>query len=187
MQVTPTAIPDVVLVEPTVHRDARGWFYEAWNAERFAREVEAGVTFAQDNYAHSVRHALRGLHYQVHRQQGKLVWAVAGTAFDVAVDLRPDSATFGRWVGAELRADDHRQMWIPPGFAHGYLVLSESATLAYKATEFYAPEHERAVAWDDPDLGIDWPLDGASPVLSDRDAAAPRLADADLPGGAGAP
>ncbi len=181
MQVTASAIPDVLLVEPTVHRDARGWLYEAWNAERFAREVAAGVTFAQDNFARSSRLVLRGLHYQVRRQQGKLVWAVDGAIFDVAVDVRPGSPTFGRWVGVELNADEHRQLWIPPGFAHGYLVLTESATLAYKATDFYSPEHDRAVAWDDPAIGIDWPLGGATPVLSDRDAAAPRLADAELP------
>lgn len=181
MQVTPTSIPDVVLIEPVLHHDGRGWFCEAWNAERFAAEVDAGVEFLQDNYAESRRGVLRGLHYQVRHQQGKLVWAVAGEVFDVAVDLRPGSPTFGRWAGATLDGVSRRQLWIPPGFAHGYLALSDTAQLAYKVTARYSKPDERAIAWDDPAIGIDWPLGGAGPVLSDRDAAAPRLADAELP------
>ncbi len=181
MKVMPTSIPDVLLIEPQLYRDARGWFYEAWNAEQFAAEVAAAVTFVQDNYASSRRGVLRGLHYQVRHQQGKLVWVVTGEVFDVAVDVRPGSATFGKWAGATLDAESRRQIWIPPGFAHGYLVLSETAQLAYKVTDRYSKPDERAIAWDDPDIGIDWPLDGAGPVLSDRDASAPRLADAELP------
>ncbi len=185
MQVTPTAIPDVLLIEPAVHRDGRGWFYEAWNGPRFADAVGTPLGFVQDNCAASQRHVLRGLHYQVRHQQGKLVSVIAGRVFDVAVDVRPGSPTFAQWVGVEMDGDLPRQLWIPPGFAHGYLVLSDEARLIYKVTDVYSPPHDRAVAWDDPDIGIEWPLGGAEPVLSDRDAAAPRLRDAELPAQAG--
>jgi dTDP-4-dehydrorhamnose 3,5-epimerase len=173
--VTPTAIPDVLLVEPVVHGDPRGFFVETWYEARYAA---AGVTlpFVQDNHSRSQRHTLRGLHYQVEHPQGKLVHAATGAVFDVAVDLRRSSATFGRWVGAVLSDENHHQLWIPPGFAHGFYVLSAEADVAYKCTAQYIPEHDRALRWDDPRLAIAWPLAGkAAPLLSARDAAAPGL------------
>jgi dTDP-4-dehydrorhamnose 3,5-epimerase len=173
--VTPTAIPDVLLVEPVVHGDPRGFFVETWHDARYAA---AGVTlpFVQDNHSRSQRHTLRGLHYQVERPQGKLVRAATGAVFDVAVDLRQSSATFGRWVGAVLSDENHHQIWIPPGFAHGFYVLSAEADVVYKCTVNYIPEHDRALRWDDPRLAIAWPLTGtAPPLLSARDAAAPGL------------
>jgi dTDP-4-dehydrorhamnose 3,5-epimerase len=173
--VTPTAIPDVLLVEPVMHGDHRGFFVETWHDARYAA---AGITlpFVQDNVSRSQRNTLRGLHYQVEHPQGKLVRAATGTIFDVAVDLRRSSATFGRWVGAVLSDENHHQVWIPPGFAHGFYVLSAQADLAYKCTAPYIPEHDRALRWDDPRLAIAWPLLGAAPpLLSARDAAAPGL------------
>jgi dTDP-4-dehydrorhamnose 3,5-epimerase len=173
--VTPTAIPDVLLVEPVVHGDHRGFFVETWHDARYAA-AGVGLPFVQDNLSRSQRHTLRGLHYQVERPQGKLVRAATGTIFDVAVDLRQSSATFGRWVGAVLSDENHHQLWIPPGFAHGFYVLSAQADLAYKCTAHHIPEHDRAIRWDDPWLAIAWPLDGAAPpLLSARDAAAPGL------------
>jgi dTDP-4-dehydrorhamnose 3,5-epimerase len=176
--VTPTAIADVLLVEPKVFGDARGFFLESWNAKVFA---EAGIpaAFVQDNHSRSPRGVLRGLHYQIRQPQGKLVRVVAGEVFDVAVDLRRASPTFGRWTGERLSADNKRMLWIPPGFAHGFLVLSESADFLYKTTDYYAPEHERVLAWNDPALGIRWPLAG-TPTLSARDAAGTRLRDAEV-------
>jgi dTDP-4-dehydrorhamnose 3,5-epimerase len=177
--VTQTAIPDVLLVEPVVHGDHRGFFVETWHAARYAA---AGVAlpFVQDNHSRSVRHTLRGLHYQVGRPQGKLVRAATGTVFDVAVDLRRSSPTFGRWACAVLSDENHHQLWIPPGFAHGFYVLSAQADVVYKCTTVYAADLDRALRWDDPRLGIEWPLsDGAAPLLSPRDAAAPALADAE--------
>jgi dTDP-4-dehydrorhamnose 3,5-epimerase len=176
--VTPTAITDVLLIEPKVFGDARGFFLESWNAKVFA---EAGIpaSFVQDNHSRSPRGVLRGLHYQIRQPQGKLVRVVAGEVFDVAVDLRRASSTFGRWVGERLSADNKRMLWIPPGLAHGFLVLSESADFLYKTTDYYAPEHERVLAWNDPELGIKWPLAG-TPTLSARDAAGTRLNDAEL-------
>lgn len=177
MRVTPTAIPEVLLVEPMVHADSRGFFLEMWHAARYAA-VGIAPRFVQDNHSRSVRHTLRGLHYQVARPQGKLVQVATGAVFDVAVDLRRSSATFGRWVGVELSEDNHRQLWVPPGFAHGFYVLSERADLLYKCTEPYEAEHDRALRWDDPDLAIPWPLAEGRPLLSTKDAAAPSLRDA---------
>jgi dTDP-4-dehydrorhamnose 3,5-epimerase len=176
--VTPTAIADVLLIEPKVFGDPRGFFLESWNAKVFA-ETGIAATFVQDNHSRSPRGVLRGLHYQIRQPQGKLVRVVAGEVFDVAVDLRRTSPTFGRWVGERLSADNKRMLWIPPGFAHGFLVLSESADFLYKTTDYYAPEHERVLAWNDPELGIKWPLAG-TPTLSARDAAGTRLRDAEV-------
>ena len=178
MIVTRTELPDVLLIEPKVFGDERGFFLESWNERAFAA---AGVraAFVQDNHSRSARGVLRGLHYQLRQPQGKLVRVVAGEVFDVAVDLRRASATFGRWTGARLSAENKRILWVPPGFGHGFLVLSESADFLYKTTDYYAPEDERVIAWNDPDLAIAWPLDGA-PILSGRDAAAPRFRDAEV-------
>jgi len=178
MQVRATAIPEVVVVEPKVFGDERGFFMESWNAQAFA---QAGIdaVFVQDNHSRSRRGVLRGLHYQIREPQGKLVRVAAGEVYDVAVDLRRSSPTFGRAVGERLSAENKRMMWIPPGFAHGFLVLSEVADFLYKATAYYAPEHERAIRWDDPQLAIDWPLTGAAPTVSAKDAAAPFLAQAE--------
>ena len=179
MIVTPTAIPDVLLVQPVVHGDQRGFFVETWHEDRYAGAGIPGP-FVQDNHSRSVRHTLRGLHYQVERPQGKLVRAAVGTIFDVAVDLRRSSVTFGRWVGAVLSDENHNQLWVPPGFAHGFYVLSERADLVYKCTEAYRAELDRALRWDDAALGIAWPLAGAEPpLLSAKDSAAPGLADAE--------
>ncbi len=180
MIVTPTAIPEVLLLEPAVHGDQRGFFVETWHQARYAA---AGIDgpFVQDNHSRSVRHTLRGLHYQVRQPQGKLVRAAAGAIFDVAVDLRRSSPTFGRWLGVVLSDENHHQIWIPPGFAHGFYVLSASADLVYKCTAPYVAELDRALRWDDPKLGIRWPLaDGATPLLSAKDAAAPGLRDVEV-------
>lgn len=180
MIVTRTAIPDVLLVQPAVHGDQRGFFVETWHAERYA-EAGIGGPFVQDNHSRSARHTLRGLHYQVRQPQGKLVRAAAGAIFDVAVDLRRSSPTFGRWVGAVLSDENHHQLWVPPGFAHGFYVLSAVADLMYKCTALYAPEHDRALRWDDARVAIDWPLVESGPLLlSGRDAAAPGLGDAEV-------
>jgi len=183
MQIIPTALPQVLVIEPKVHGDARGFFMESFNARDFAAATGlAEVCFVQDNHSRSARGVLRGLHYQIRQPQGKLVRVVRGAVFDVAVDARRSSPTFGRWAGVELSADNHRQMWVPPGFAHGFLVLSESADFLYKTTDYYAPAHERTVRWDDPALGIAWPLAAhgiAAPLLSAKDAAAPLLAGAE--------
>ena len=179
MQFEPTAIPDVVLIRPQAFGDARGFFLESWNERRFT-EGGLELRFVQDNHSRSRRCTLRGLHYQVDRPQGKLVRAASGAVFDVAVDLRRSSTTFGRWVGATLSDENHHMLWIPPGFAHGFLVLSESADLIYKCTEFYAPEHERSIRWDDGALDVAWPLPaGAEPLLSARDRAASAFRDAE--------
>lgn len=179
MKVTATALPEVLLIEPQVFGDARGFFLESWNEERFNAAVGQPVHFVQDNHSRSARGVLRGLHYQRHpHAQGKLVRCVSGAVFDVAVDLRRASPAFGRWVGVELSAENQRQLWIPPGFGHGFLVLSETADFLYKTSGRYAPDCEGAVRWDDPALGIDWPLQGLSPTLSGKDLAAPLLADA---------
>lgn len=180
MIVTPTAIPDVLLVQPAVHGDQRGFFVETWHEARYAGAGIVGP-FVQDNHSRSVRHTLRGLHYQVRAPQGKLVRAAMGAIFDVAVDLRRSSPTFGRWVGAVLSDENHHQLWVPPGFAHGFYVLSSQADLSYKCTALYAAELDRALRWDDPELGIEWPLiDPARPLLSAKDAAAPKLRDAEV-------
>jgi dTDP-4-dehydrorhamnose 3,5-epimerase len=174
MQVTPTEIPGVLVLEPRVFADDRGSFFESFNARAFAEAVGWEVAFVQDNQSTSRRHVLRGLHYQEPHPQGKLVRALAGTIFDVAADIRPGSPTFGHWVGVELSAENRRQLWVPEGLAHGFLVLSESAEVLYKTTDFYAPGCEMCLRWDDPTLAIQWPL-AAPPVLSPRDAAAPLL------------
>lgn len=179
MQVTATSIPDVLILTPTVYGDARGFFFESYNQRDFRALTGWTQDFVQDNHSGSGRGVLRGLHYQIRQPQGKLVRVVAGEVFDVAVDLRRTSPTFGRWVGARLSAENRRQMWLPPGFAHGFLVLSEFAEFLYKATDFYAPELERCIAWNDPDLAIDWPLTGP-PVLSAKDAQGVRLSQAEL-------
>ena len=176
MIVTPTAIPDVKLVEPKVFGDARGFFFESWNRRALAA-AGIDVEFVQDNHSRSRRGVLRGLHYQVERPQGKLVRVVAGEVFDVAVDLRRSSPTFGRWVGVTLSADNRRMFWVPPGFAHGFVVLSESADFLYKTTEYWFPEHERTLLWNDPEVGIVWPFDGA-PTVAPKDAAGTPLAAA---------
>jgi dTDP-4-dehydrorhamnose 3,5-epimerase len=174
MKVTRTAIPDVLLLEPRVHRDARGFFLESWRED--LKSIGVAAHFVQDNHSRSVQGTLRGLHYQLQKPQGKLVRVAAGEVFDVAVDLRRSSATYGQWVSACLSDKNHHQLWIPPGFAHGFYVLSETADLLYKCTEYYAPEHDRAVQWNDPDLAIQWPLlPDSQPLLSSKDAAAPQL------------
>ncbi|MCM8613996.1 dTDP-4-dehydrorhamnose 3,5-epimerase [Accumulibacter sp.] len=179
MIVTATAIPDVLLIEPEVFGDERGYFFESFNARSFARATGLEPSFVQDNHSRSARNVLRGLHYQLPpKAQGKLVLVVQGMVFDVAVDLRQHSPTFGRWVGHELSGENKRQLWIPPGFAHGFLVLSQSAEFLYKTTDYYSPEHERSLLWNDPDIAVDWPLDGP-PILARKDAGAPPLAAAD--------
>jgi dTDP-4-dehydrorhamnose 3,5-epimerase len=174
-------VPGVLLLEPRVFRDERGFFLESFNANAFAEATGLDVAFVQDNHSRSTRGVLRGLHYQMEpRAQGKLLRVVQGEIFDVAVDLREGSATFGRWVGTRLSAENHHQLWVPPGFAHGFLVLSEVADVLYKTTDLYAPSHERAIRWNDPSIGISWPSlpGGVPPTLSDRDRIAPSLADA---------
>lgn len=172
MKATPLAIPDVLLIEPKVFGDDRGFFYESFNQRAFAEATGLDLCFVQDNHSKSACNVLRGLHYQLPpREQGKLVRVVAGEVFDVAVDIRRESSTFGRWVGEVLSAQNRRQLWIPPGFAHGFLVLSESTEFLYKTTDYYAPEYECGIAWNDPLLAIDWPLQKA-PILSPKDAAA---------------
>jgi len=172
MEVIPTRIPDVLILEPRVHGDARGFFLESFNAQTFHGVTGMDVTFVQDNHSLSSRGVLRGLHYQIRHPQGKLVRVSHGSVFDVAVDLRRSSSTFGQWVGAELSGENFRQMWIPPGFAHGFLVLSETADFLYKTTDYYAPEHERSLLWNDPQVGVDWPLFNSKPGLSEKDATA---------------
>ena len=178
MKVIGTEIPDVLVLEPRVFRDERGFFFEAWNAHAFRNETKSDLQFVQDNHSRSVRNVLRGLHYQIRQPQGKLVRVVRGHIFDVAVDLRKSKPTFGQWVGCELREDNHRQFWIPPGFAHGFLVLSEIADVLYKTTDYYAPENERCLIWNDLEVGIKWPLDG-EPVLSPKDHLGLSLASAE--------
>ncbi len=170
MKVTATAIADVLLLEPKIFGDDRGFFFESFNARVFAQATGLNVTFVQDNHSKSARHVLRGLHYQTQQAQGKLVRVVSGEVFDVVADVRPESPTYGKWVGEILSAQNQRQMWVPPGLAHGFLVLSESAEFLYKTTDYYAPEFERCIAWNDKKLNIDWPLSGATPSLSAKDA-----------------
>lgn len=169
MKIVPTEIADVLMIEPDVFGDTRGYFLESYNRKNFYEATGLDVDFVQDNHSRSAGGVLRGLHYQIQQPQGKLVRVVEGEVFDVAVDLRKSSPTFGQWVGVNLSADNHRQLWIPPGFAHGFLVQSEYAQFLYKTTDYYAPEHERCIKWDDETLSIDWPLDGV-PVVSDKDA-----------------
>jgi dTDP-4-dehydrorhamnose 3,5-epimerase len=174
MNVTPTQIPGVLILEPKVFADDRGFFFESFNQRVFEAAVGRPVTFVQDNHSHSKKNVLRGLHHQVEQPQGKLVRVLSGSIYDVAVDIRQGSPTFGRWVGVELSADNKRQVWIPPGLAHGFYVLSDSAEVLYKATDYYAPAHERTIRWDDPTLDIAWPLSGP-PQVSGKDAAGGRF------------
>jgi len=180
MIATHTAIPEIIILEPKVFGDDRGFFFESFNARSFGEATGLDVTFVQDNHSRSAKNVLRGLHYQMPpKAQGKLVRVVQGEVFDVAVDLRKGSKTFGHWVGQTLSARNKRQLWIPPGFAHGFLTLSDTAEFLYKTTDYYSPEHERCLLWNDPALGIDWPLDG-SPILAAKDSAALLLAAAEL-------
>ncbi|AAZ97731.1 dTDP-4-dehydrorhamnose 3,5-epimerase [Thiobacillus denitrificans ATCC 25259] len=178
MNVVKTSLPEVLLLEPKVFGDARGFFLESWNRKTFSA-LGLDVDFVQDNHSRSARGVLRGLHYQIKDPQGKLVRVVNGSVFDVAVDLRRASPNFGRWVGYELSAENQRMLWIPPGFAHGFLVLSESADFLYKTTAYYAPEWDRGVCWNDPEIGIEWPWSG-SPTLSAKDQVLPFLKDAEV-------
>lgn len=181
MKVVPTAVRDVLILEPQVFGDARGFFQESFNQRAFDVAVGRHTAFVQDNHSRSARGVLRGLHFQLPpHAQGKLVRVTQGRVFDVAVDIRRTSPTFRQWVGVELSGENHRQLWLPPGMAHGFLVLSDSADFLYKTTDYYAPEAERAIRWDDPDLAIGWPLGGAAPQLSTRDASALRMAEAPL-------
>jgi len=179
MKAIPTRLPEVLLIEPKVFGDVRGFFFESFNQRAFAQATGLDVNFVQDNHSRSARGVLRGLHYQIQQPQGKLVRVVRGAVFDVAVDLRRSSPNFGRWVGADLSEDNHRQLWVPPGFAHGFVVTSDSADFLYKTTDYYAPEHERCIAWNDPAIGIEWPLQ-AEPQLSAKDRAGWALAQAEV-------
>lgn len=176
--VTPTAIPDVLILEPKVFGDSRGFFFESFNQQDFKQVTSLDVNFVQDNHSRSSQGVLRGLHYQLQQAQGKLVRVVRGAVFDVAVDIRKNSPNFGQWVGCELSEDNHRQFWVPPGFAHGFVVLSETADFLYKTTDYYAPAHERCIAWNDPAIGITWPQ-GFTPQLSAKDQAGKNLAEAE--------
>ena len=183
MKITPQAIPDVLLIEPKVFGDARGFFFESFNQQAFAAATGVDLPFVQDNHSRSGRGVLRGLHYQVApKAQGKLVRVTSGAVFDVAVDIRRDSPTFGRWAGAVLSEENQQQLWIPPGLAHGFVVLSETADFLYKTTDTYSPAHERSIRWDDPAIGIDWPLAAhgiSEPLLSDKDRAGRLLPEAE--------
>lgn len=179
MNVIPTAIPDVLIIEPKVFGDDRGFFYESFNALAFAQQTGIQTQFVQDNHSRSAQNVLRGLHYQIQQPQGKLVRVVVGEVFDVAVDLRKDSPSFGQWVGCLLSAENKRQFWVPEGFAHGFLVLSDFADFLYKTTNYYAPDHERSLLWNDPEIGIDWPLTG-QPILSGKDKAGKSLGEAEV-------
>lgn len=179
MQFEPTHLPEVIVIKPRVFGDARGFFFETWQQQKFAA---AGITlpFVQDNHSHSTRHTLRGLHYQIRQPQGKLVRVTRGAVYDVAVDIRRSSPRFGQWVGVTLSDDNYQMLWVPPGFAHGYLALSDEVDFLYKCTDFYAPEHERSILWNDPTIGVRWPLPaGVAPILSGKDAAAPAFRDAE--------
>lgn len=178
-QVTSTAFPEVKIIEPQVFGDARGFFYESFNARKFAETVQDGVEFVQDNHSRSVKGVLRGLHYQIQHPQGKLVRVVEGEVFDVVVDIRRSSPNFGKWEGVCLSAANKRQLWVPPGFAHGFCVTSDSAEFLYKTTDYWYPEFERSLLWNDPALGIEWPLD-AEPQLAAKDAAGRSLAEAEV-------
>ncbi|HXF45299.1 MAG TPA: dTDP-4-dehydrorhamnose 3,5-epimerase [Burkholderiaceae bacterium] len=180
MKVIHTALAEVLILEPEVFEDKRGFFMESWNAKAFCEATGLDVQFVQDNHSRSFKNVLRGIHYQVVRPQGKLVRAVSGVVLDVAVDLRKSSPNFGRWVGVELSAENKRQLWVPPGFGHAFLVRSESADFLYKTTDYWFKEHERSLAWDDPMLAIDWGLRGESPILARKDRDAPRLRDAEV-------
>lgn len=180
MRALPTSIPGVLILEPKVFGDVRGFFYESFNAKRFAEVTGITTPFVQDNHSRSARHVLRGLHYQIHQPQGKLVRATLGEVLDVVVDIRKSSPTFGKSEATVLSADNKRMLWVPPGFAHGFVVLSETAEFLYKTTDYYAPEYERSILWNDPVLGIDWQLNGATPLLAAKDQAGKLLKDAEV-------
>lgn len=179
MDFIPLSIPDVILIKPDVHRDERGFFFESWQKNKFAK---AGIDqeFVQDNHSRSSKNVLRGLHYQIQQPQGKLIRAIVGEVFDVAVDLRRSSPSFGKWVSTDLSAENFNILWIPPGFAHGFLVLSDVAEFVYKATDFYAPQYERCILWNDQDLGIDWPISGHEPILSEKDSKGKLFREAEV-------
>jgi dTDP-4-dehydrorhamnose 3,5-epimerase len=179
MHIIPTSLPDVLCIEPKVFGDARGFFYESFNARVFAQLTGVHADFVQDNHSKSAQHVLRGLHYQIQCPQGKLVRVTAGSVFDVAVDIRKSSPTFGKWTGAVLSAENKRQLWIPPGFAHGFIVLSDTAEFLYKTTDYWMPQHERCLLWNDPAIGIDWTV-AAEPILSDKDRAGKLLSEAEV-------
>lgn len=180
MQVIATAIPDLVIIEPKVFGDDRGFFYESFNQRRFSELTGVTDSFVQDNHSKSARGVLRGLHYQILQPQGKLVRVIAGEVFDVAVDIRRNSPNFGNWVGVKLSAENKKMLWIPKGFAHGFVVLSDSAEFLYKTTDYWAPEHERSIIWNDPDLAIDWQLGKVTPLLSAKDQAGMRFTAAEV-------
>lgn len=179
MNIIQTELPGTLLIEPTVFGDDRGFFFESYNERLFSEKIGLEVNFVQDNHSRSVQGVLRGLHYQVQQPQGKLVRAIIGSIYDVAVDLRKSSPHFGQWVGFFLSAENKRQLWVPPGFAHGFLVVSETAEVLYKTTDFYAPQHERSVRWDDSDLDIQWPLE-SKPILSSKDQLGQKLSTAEV-------
>lgn len=179
MKVTATSIPEVLIIEPKVFGDERGFFYESFNQRAFNEATGVEANFVQDNHSRSTKGVLRGLHYQVENPQGKLVRVARGSVFDVAVDIRKSSPSFGKWVGVELSEQNHRQLWVPPGFAHGFLVTSDSADFLYKTTDYYAPQFERCIAWDDAGIGVQWPAD-VTPQLSAKDSAGLRLAVAEV-------
>jgi dTDP-4-dehydrorhamnose 3,5-epimerase len=181
MKAIPTSIPEVLIIEPRVFGDSRGFFFESFNHKDFRRATGLDVNFVQDNHSRSIKGVLRGLHYQIHQPQGKLVRVARGAVFDVAVDIRRSSPTFGRWAGVELTEDNHRQLWVPRGFAHGFYVLSHSADFLYKTTDYYNPDFERSLLWNDPQIGISWPVDAAMhPIVSVKDAQAAALDDAEV-------
>ena len=179
MKIIQTNIPDVIILEPKVFGDSRGFFFESFNQQAFNKATGLDAQFVQDNHSRSARGVLRGLHYQIQQAQGKLVRVTSGSVYDVAVDIRQSSPTFGQWEGVELNAENHRQLWVPAGFAHGFVVLSESADFLYKTTDYYAPEYERCIAWDDPAIGVDWHFSG-EPLLSGKDQQGLLLKDAEL-------
>jgi len=180
MKTTPLSIPEVILFEPRIFGDARGFFFESFNQRQFESAVGHSVSFVQNNHSRSVQHVLRGLHYQIKQAQGKLVRVVVGEVFDVAVDIRRSSPTFGRWVGEKLSAENKKQLWVPPGFAHGFIVLSEHAEFLYNTTDYWAPEYERCIIWNDSTLNIQWPITGNAPVLSEKDARGATLNTAEV-------
>ena len=180
MNILPTAIPDLLIIEPRVFGDDRGFFFESFNQRRFTELTGVTDDFVQDNHSKSARNVLRGLHYQIQQPQGKLVRVIAGEVWDIAVDVRRSSPTFGKWIGVNLSAENKKMLWIPKGFAHGFVVLSESAEFLYKTTDYWAPEHERCIVWNDPDLAIDWQLGGATPLLSGKDQAGKRFGEAEV-------
>lgn len=179
MEFIPLEIPDVILIKPKIFRDKRGFFFESWQKKHFSA-AGLDLTFVQDNHSRSSKNVLRGIHYQIQQPQGKLIRAIVGEVFDVAVDLRKSSPTFGKWVSTILSADNFNMLWIPPGFGHGFIVTSDFAEFVYKATDYYAPAYERSIAWNDPEIAIDWPLNGAEPILSEKDRNGNLLKDAEV-------